>query len=207
MRYFELMGYITYEKQIFIMQLAQLLSSQYHILVHIESDINRFFLSAYKSQVMEFRGFDLCSQRGGFSEENYDFIFSTEPYENQGADLVLVTQNYMDLSAIQKRLSIGTLDPEMFFVNLHWMDSRIKQRTVELLMDPYIGATKLHFIHEHGFDEKDLATAYDYIFEIRGTIKGHTHGYKKALLVTLTHLLKGDAKRAKVLLNKGEQVR
>jgi hypothetical protein len=201
------MGYITYEKQIFIMQLAQLMSSQYRILVHIESDTNRFLLSTYESQVMEFRGFDLCSQRGGFSEAEYDFIFSTEPYDNQGADLVLVTQNYMDLSAIQKRLCVGGLEPVMFLVNLHWMDSRIKHKTVECLMDPHLGATKLHFLHEHGFDDRDLATAYDYIFEMRGTIKGHTHGYKKALLVTLTHLLKGDANGAKVLLHKGEQVR
>lgn len=207
MRYFELMGYITYEKQIFIMQLAQLMSSQYRILVHIESDTNRFLLATYKSQVIEFRGFDLCYHRGGFSEVDYDFIFSTEPYNNQGANLVLVTQNYMDLSAIQKRLSIGNLDPEVFLVNLHWMDARIKYKTVECLMEPHLGDSKLHFLHEHGFDERDLATAFDYIFEMRGTIKGHTHGYKKALLVTLTHLLEGDAKGAKVLLNKGIQVR
>ncbi len=207
MKYFELIGHMTYEKQIVIMQIAQLLSKDLRVLVHLDTELNRELLKEYPQHLMSIKGFDLCTERGGFSEEPYEIIFSTEASTESKSDFLILTQNYMDLNATQRRLTLKELSQTLPVVYLHWADSRIKPRYAQLLLEPCLKGEKMVDLCIHDFDERDFTAVNEYFYDVKGVFKGHTQAYKKVLIAILAHILEGDVKSAKGLLHYGEQVK
>lgn len=207
MRYIDVTGYLTLEKQIFFMQVGHLLSQEYKVLLHLPSDLTRTILSKWESPIVEIKGVDLCADLSQIIEKDYDFIFTTELKTGLAVPFVLWTQHYLDHEWIKKHLHAYEVMNECQMVFIHWSQFLFKRDYAMIDIENIGKSIKFNEIAFHSFDEKDFALVNDYLFDLHTGFKGYTKPYKHAILQGVIYALEGDEEHAKQLVKMKERVK
>lgn len=189
------------------MQVGYVLAQEYKVLLHLPSDLTQTILSKWKNVIVELKGVDICADMNQVSENDYDFIFSTELRKESAMPFVLWTQHYLDHIWIKDQLHTYQKLDQCQMVFIHWSQFLFKRDFVMIDVENLGKAIKLNEVAFHSFDEKDFALVNDYLFDLQSGFKDYTKPYRQALMQGVIYALGGDVEQAKRLMKTKERVK